>query len=239
MTDLLLKGRIALVTGASRGIGAAVAEGLGRAGAHVVLLARTLGGLEAVDDKIRAAGGTATLMPMDLTDFTKIDALGAALNERFGKLDIFVGNAGMLGVLGPLAHMKAKDWQQIMDLNVTANFRLIRTLDPLLQKSDAGRAVFVTSGMGNEIIEAYWGAYGVSKAALSTLVKTYAAETEKTSIRVNIVRPGVVETALLAKAFPGGYPGATQKPEAVVPAFLDLCAPSCSRHGAVVDLYRE
>lgn len=237
MTDL--SNRLALVTGASRGIGAAVAKAYAKAGAHVILSARTVGALEAVDDEIRAAGGQATIMPVDLLDMDKVDAMGAAIHERFGKLDIFVGNAGMLGTLGPLAQTKKDVWDKTMALNVTANFRLIRTLHPLLIESDAGRVIFVTSGMGNEHIEAYWGVYGASKAALSSMVKTYATETEKTAIRVNLVRPGVVQTAMLTKAYPGGYPGAVKQPDDVGPAFLKLADPACTRHGALVNLYEE
>ncbi len=234
-----LSGRIALVTGASRGIGAAVAKGLAAAGAHVILVARTTGALEAVDDEIRAGGGTATLLPMDLLKLDEIDQIGPAIAERFGKLDIFVGNAGMLGLLTPLTHAKAKDWQMVMDLNVNANFRLIRILDPLLQQSDAGRALFVTSGMGNQVTKAYWGMYATSKAALTAMVKTYAAEVENTNVQVNLVRPGNVETAMLAKAYPGGCPGKTKKPEDVVPAFLELASPACTKNGALIDLFED
>ncbi|MCB9987805.1 MAG: SDR family NAD(P)-dependent oxidoreductase [Rhodospirillales bacterium] len=234
-----LSGRLALVTGASRGIGAAVARALAGAGAHVILVARTVGGLESVDDQIRAAGGQATLLPMDLLKLDEIDKLGPTIAERFGKLDIFVGNAGMTGTLTPVTHMKATEWQKVIDLNVNANFRLIRTLDPLLQASDAGRAIFVTSGMGNQVIQAFFGAYSTSKAAVSALVKTYAAETEKTNLRVNLVRPGVIETALLAKAYPGGYPGKTRKPDDIAPAFVELASPVCTRHGELIDLFEE
>ena len=233
MTDL--SGRIALITGASRGIGAAVAKALAGAGAHVILVARTAGGLEAVDDEIRAAGGKATLLPMDLLQLDEIDKLGPTIAERFSKLDILIANAGMLGLLTPLTHMKAADWQKVMDLNVNANFRLIRTLDPLLRQSDAGRVVFTSSRLAEEAI-AYWGAYSVSKAALEMLVKIYATETENSTVRVNAVRPGAVETAMLAKAFPGGFPGQTVKPEDVAPAFVALASPSCEKHGALVDL---
>ncbi len=231
MTDL--KGRIALVTGASRGIGRAVAEAYAKAGAHVVLTARTVGALEAVDDAIRAAGGQATIMPLDLRALDKIDSLGPALAEKFGKLDIFVGNAGMLGKLTPLSHMSAKDWDNVMMVNMAANFRLIRTLDPLLRASDAGRVIF-TSAMLAQKPMAYWGAYCVSKAALEMLAKTYAAETAKTSIRVNMVDPGVVDTALLQDAFPGGYQGKTVTPESLVDTYLKLAAPDWAQTAAVV-----
>lgn len=230
MTDL--KGRIALVTGASRGIGRAVAEAYAKAGAHVVLTARTVGALEAVDDAIRAAGGAATIMPLDLRALDKIDALGPALAEKFGRLDIFVGNAGMLGTLTPLGHMSAKDWDNVMMVNVTANFRLIRTLDPLLRASDAGRVIITGTRMA-EHAAAYWGAYCVSKAALDMLAKTYAAETAKTNMRVNIVDPGTVDTAMLKDAYPGGYQGKTVTAESLTGIYLALAAAECDSHGAV------
>lgn len=237
MTDL--SNRLALVTGASRGIGAAVAKAYAKAGAHVILSARTVGALEAVDDEIRAAGGQATIMPVDLLDMDKVDAMGAAIHERFGKLDIFVGNAGMLGTLGPLAQMKKEAWDKTMALNVTTNFRLIRTLHPLLLASDAGRVIF-TGSMTYNRPKAYWGPYRVSKAAVNMLALTYAAETEKTDMRVNVIHPGAVETTMLAKAYPGGYPDDdAQTPDDLIPAFLDLADTACTRHGEVINLYEE
>jgi NAD(P)-dependent dehydrogenase (short-subunit alcohol dehydrogenase family) len=232
MTDL--KGRIALVTGASRGIGRAVAEAYAKAGAHVILTARTVGALEAVDDVIRAAGGQATIMPLDLRALDKIDALGPALADKFGKLDIFVGNAGILGPLTPLAHMTAKDWDNVMMVNVAANFRLIRTLDPLLRASDAGRVIF-TGSSTYERPKAYWGAYRVSKAAVNMLAMTYAAETEQTKVRVNIVHPGSVKTQMLTDAYPGGYQGGDAAEIAEwVPTYLRLASPSLTEHGQEV-----
>jgi len=230
-----LKGRMALITGASRGIGAAVAKAYAAAGAHVILLARTTGGLEEVDDVIRSAGGQATLMPFDLMKMNDIDKLGPTIAERFGKLDIFVGNAGRLGPLGPLSHAKARDWDEVMMLNVNANFRLIRTLDPLLQASDAGRAIFVTSVMV-QICEAYWGPYTASKAALEAMVKTYAAENAKTSLCVNLLSPGAVDTAMLAEAFPGGYQGDTVKPDGITDSFLELASSTCEMNGQLISL---
>lgn len=230
MTDL--KGKVALVTGASRGIGRAVAEAYAKAGAHVVLTARTVGALESVDDAIRVAGGQATIMPLDLRALDKIDALGPALAEKFGRLDIFVGNAGMLGTLTPLGHMTAKDWDNVMMVNLTANFRLIRTLDPLLRASSAGRVIFTGTRMA-ENASAYWGAYCVSKAALDMLAKTYAAETVATNVRVNIVDPGTVDTAMLKDAYPGGYQGKTVTPESLVGTYLSLAAAECDSHGTV------
>lgn len=229
-----LSGRVALVTGASRGIGRAVALAYAAAGAHVVMAARTVGALEAVDDEIRAAGGTATIMPVDLRALDKLDALGPALAEKFGRLDIFVANAGMLGTLTPLGHMTARDWDNAMMVNATANFRLIRTLDPLLRASDAGRAIFVGTKLAREA-RAYWGAYGVTKAALEMLAKIYAAETVTTNLRVNIVEPGTTDTALLREAYPGGMEGKLlSKPEDLVPLFLELAGPDCARHGDIV-----
>lgn len=232
MTDL--SGRIALVTGASRGVGRAVAEAYAKAGAHVILTARTVGALESVDDAIRAAGGAATIVPLDLRALDKIDALGPALAEKFGKLDIFVGNAGILGPLTPLSHMTAKDWDNVMMVNLTANFRLIRTLDPLLRASDAGRAIF-TGSSTYERPRAYWGGYRVSKAALNMLAMTYAAETEKTNVRVNIVHPGTMKTQMLTDAYPGGYQGDDAMDVAAwVPTYLRLAAADLTEHGQTV-----
>ncbi|MGZ9107212.1 MAG: SDR family NAD(P)-dependent oxidoreductase [Micavibrio sp.] len=228
--DKPLVGRVALITGASRGIGAAVAKAYADAGAHVVLTARNTKALEALDDEIRGSGGTATLIPLDLLDHDKIDTLGPALAEKFGRLDIFVGNAGMLGTLGPLGHAKANEWDRVINLNLTANFRLIRTLDPLLRASDAGRVILVTSGAA-EGYRAYWGAYAVSKAGLEALARSYKAETDKTNIRVNLLDPGRVRTTMRAEAFPGEDPQTLQTPDEIVDAFLRLANPSCKSHG--------
>src|ERR1700744_1093012 len=184
-----LQGRIALVTGASRGIGRASAIALANAGAHVILTARTVGGLEETDDEIQKLGGTATLVPMNLRDFDAIDRLGASIYERWGRLDAFLGNAGVLGQLTPLTHMEPKTFQEVVEVNVNANWRLIRSLDPLLRQSDAGRALFVTSGAARKHTP-FWGAYAVSKSALETLVLTYAAECEGTALKVNLLNPG-------------------------------------------------
>ncbi len=224
-----LSGRVALITGASRGIGAAVARAYAKAGAHVVLLARTVGALEALDDEIRAAGGSATLMPADLRDPEPLDNLGPLLAQKFGRLDIFVANAGMLGTLTPLPHQKAGEWEKVMNVNLNANFRLVRTLDPLLRASDAGRAIFVTSGAAEG--RAYWGAYGVSKAALEALARTWAAETEKTNLRVNLIDPGGVRTGMRAEAFPGENPETLPTPDTVTHMFLELASSGCNRHG--------
>jgi NAD(P)-dependent dehydrogenase (short-subunit alcohol dehydrogenase family) len=229
-----LAGKIALVTGASRGIGAAVAERFATEGAHLVLAARTPGGLEEVDDKVRAAGGTATLVPLDLRDFIKIDELAAALYRRYGHLDILVGNAAEFGTFSPLGHIDPQLWGEIIDLNLTANWRLIRAMDPLLRAAEHGRAIFVTSGIARSP-RAYWGPYAVSKAGLEALVKTYAAEIEKTSVRANLIGPGVVRTRLRARVFPGEDPMTLPPPESVAEAFVQLALPGCARNGEVVD----
>ena len=231
-----LVGRVALITGASRGIGAAVAKRFAAEGAHVVLVARTVGGLEEVDDAVQALGGTATLAPFDLKDRDAIDRLGAALYERYGKLDILVGNAAQLGVLSPLGHIEPAVWDEVMAVNVTANWRLIRSMDPLLRASDAGRAIFVTSGVASGVFP-YLGAYATSKAALEMMVRTYAGEIAKTNVRVNLLDPGVVRTALRAEAFPGENPASLRHPDEVAPHFVGLAVPECARHGEVVRCY--
>lgn len=232
-TTKRLQGRIALVTGASRGIGAAVAKRYAAEGAHVVLVARTVGGLEETDDAIREAGGAATLVPFDLTEGAKIDELGAVLFQRFGRLDVLVGNAGTLGVLTPLTHMDPPVWEKVIAVNLTANWRLLRSMDPLLRRSDAGRALFVTSGAAHGA-SPFWGAYAVSKAALETLVRTYAAEVAAFGIKANLVDPGVVRTAMRAQAFPGEDPLTLPAPEAITETFVTLAEPACRQNGQVV-----
>jgi NAD(P)-dependent dehydrogenase (short-subunit alcohol dehydrogenase family) len=229
-----LDGRIALVTGASRGIGAAVAKRFAREGAHLILVARTQAGLEEVDDEVRKISGTpATLAPLDLTDFDAIDKLGAALFERFHKLDVLVGNAGLLGTLSPIGHIDPKTWDQVMAVNVTANWRLIRSLDPLLRASAAGRAVFVTSTVGREA-RPYWGAYAVSKCALEMMAMIYAAEVAKTNVRINLINPGPTRTGMRAEAFPGEDPATVKPPEALTDAFVELAEAACARNGELV-----
>ncbi len=234
MSQQRLAGRVAVVTGASRGIGAAVATRFGSEGARVVCLARTVGGLEEVDDAIRRAGGEpAVLVPMDLRDSEAIDRLGASLFERFGKLDILVGNAAILGNLSPLGHIPPKVWDDVMAINVTANWRLIRSLDPLLRQAEAGRAIFVTSGVAQSPTP-YWGPYAASKAALEMLVNVYAGEVSKTAVRVNLLDPGVVRTAMRARAFPGEDPQSLPAPESLAEAFVALALPSCLQNGDLV-----
>ncbi len=225
-----LEGKIALVTGASRGIGAAVAKSLAAKGAHVIALARTTGGLEELDDEIKKLGGSATLVPADIRKFDDLDRMGQALFERFKKLDILVGNAGSLGVLSPLPHADQKAWNEVIEVNVTANFRLIRSLDLLLRAADAARAVFITSGAANKAT-AYWGPYAVSKAALDMLVRTYAAEVSNTAMKVNLFNPGPVRTRMRAKAMPGEDPMTLEPPETVAEAIVELCLPDVSENG--------
>jgi NAD(P)-dependent dehydrogenase (short-subunit alcohol dehydrogenase family) len=228
-----LAGKVALITGASRGIGAAVALRFAAEGAHLVLTARTTGGLEEVDDRIRAMGGSATLVPLDLRNLDRIDDLAAALYQRWGHLDILVGNAGELGILSPLGHIPPKIWSEVVDINLNANWRLIRGLDPLLRAAAAGRAIFVTSGVAR-VATPYWGAYAVSKAALEILVRIYAAEIANTSVRANLIDPGTVRTRLRARAFPGEDPTRLPPPESTVEAFLALAVPECTRNGEIV-----
>ena len=233
MSDQRLKNRIALSTGASRGIGRAVALAYAREGAHIIAMARSTGALEELDDEINDLGGAVTLLRLNLTNGDKIDALGPTILERFGKLDILVGNAGVLGPLSPLGHVSEKDWNEVLNVNLSANWRLLRTLDPLLRKSDAGRAIFVTSGAARNC-RAYWGPYSVSKAALEALVKTYAAEMSDTNVRANLVNPGAVATAMRAKAMPGEDPATLPKPEDLAEIFVRLALPGCTENGAIV-----
>lgn len=229
-----LSNRIALVTGASRGIGAAAARALARAGAHVVAVARTAGGLEELDDAIRAEGGSATLVPLDLKDFEGIDRLGRALYERYGRLDILVGNAGILGGTSPLAHIEPRTWDDAVAVNLTANWRLIRSMDMLLCASDAGRAVFLTSG-ATVRVRAYWGVYAATKAGLEVLARTYAAETVKTPVKVNLFNPGATRTRMRATAMPGEDPMTLPTPEEVAEHIVPLCLPSFAESGRLYD----
>lgn len=235
--DLPLKDRVALVTGASRGIGAALAVELARLGAHCVLIARTQGGLEETDDAIRTATGRgATLLPLDLQRQEKeLDMIGPSIVERFGRLDILVHNAGVLNKLTPVAHIEPRDWTETVAVNMTAAWRLIRTCDPPLRASDAGRAVFVTSGRVLRP-KAYWGMYGATKAGMEHLVQAWAQEVAKTALRVNLVDPGIVATKLRGQAMPGEDQATLPQPEDIAPALAALCLPAEARHDARVEI---
>jgi len=227
-----LEGRVAVITGAARGIGRAVAQAYAREGAHIVAVAReqSQGALEELDDEIRQLGGSATLTPLDLTDYAGIDRLGGALYERWGRLDVLVGNAGVLGPLSPLPHISPEDWDSAMAINVIANWRLIRSFDPLLRASDAGRAIFVTSGAATKV-KPYWGLYAAGKAALEKMAAIYAAECEKTPVKVNLIDPGPTRTRMRAKAMPGEDPETLPAPDEVAPLFVELADPRETRSG--------
>lgn len=233
----IMDGRIALITGASRGIGRAAALALAEAGAHVILVARTTGGLEETDDAIQKIGGTATLVPMNLRDFDAIDRLGASIYERWGKLDAMLGNAGVLGTLTPLAQMTPKTFQEVMEVNVTANWRLIRSMDPLLRQSDAGRVLFVSSGAAHKHTP-YWGGYAVSKAALEMLALTYAAECRETTVKVNLLNPGPMRTAMRAKAMPGEDPATLPTPDQMAPQIVEMLSPSFGTSETIANFRR-
>lgn len=234
-TSPTLAGKIVLVTGASRGIGYQAALEAARRGAHVVAVARTVGGLEELDDEIQAGGGSATLVPADLRDGDAIDRLGLAIFERWGKLDGLVANAAMLGVLSPVAHFEPKDFDKVMALNVTANYRLIRSVDLLLRQAEAGRAVFVSSSSARSA-RAFWGPYAASKAALEALVKSYAAETGGvTRVRANVFYPGAVRTAMRAQAVPGEDPNSLPPPAAVAPQLIDMIEPGFDHNRMLYD----
>jgi NAD(P)-dependent dehydrogenase (short-subunit alcohol dehydrogenase family) len=230
--------RVALVTGASRGIGRAAALALARAGCHVVALARTVGGLEELDDAIKRSGGSATLVPADLTDFAALDRLGAAIAKRWGHLDILIGNAGLLGPITLLGHVEPAAWERVMAVNVTANWRLLRAVDTSLRASPNGRVVLVSSGAATAC-RAYWGPYSVSKAALEALARTYAAETVTTPIRVMLVNPGPLRTAMRAEAMPGEDPMTLKTPQDLAPWFVKLTDPEWTETGKVFDFPRE
>ncbi|MDA4846940.1 SDR family NAD(P)-dependent oxidoreductase [Hoeflea poritis] len=230
-----LNGRIALVTGASRGIGYFTALELARAGAHVIAVARTVGGLEELDDAIGEAGGTATLVPQDLMDMKAIDKLGAAINERWQKLDILVANSGILGPLSPVGHFEARAFEKVMTKNVTSTWRVIRSVEPLLQKSDAGRAIILSSGAAHNC-RAFWGAYAASKAALEALARCWAAETANTPLKVNCVNPGRTRTAMRALAMPGEDPMTVPHPSEVAAKIVKLADPALQETGMLYDV---
>jgi NAD(P)-dependent dehydrogenase (short-subunit alcohol dehydrogenase family) len=233
-----LQGRVALVTGASRGIGRAAALAFAQAGAHVVALARTSGALEELDDEIRAIEGNATLVPLDLSDAGGIEKLGPALLERWGRLDILLANAGVLGSLSPLGHVTDPDWAKVMDVNVTANWRLIKSLDPALRASDSGRVILLSSGAAHKCT-AYWGPYSVSKAAVEALGRTYAAETATTPIKVMLVNPGPLRTRMRAEAMPGEDPATLRTPEDLAPHLVALASPEWQESGKIFDFPQE
>ena len=233
-TPLPLASRIALITGASRGIGFATALALAKAGAHIIAVARTQGGLEELDDAIRAVGGTATLVPLNVTDLDGLSRLGAALHERHGKLDILVGNAGIAGPSSPLGHIELKQWNEVMAINVTANFQLIRCMDPLLKQSDAGRVVFITSGVAHKA-PAYLGLYAASKAALDALARSWAHETASTALRVNLFSPGPIRTRMRATVFPGEDPLTLDTADQAAEFIVPMCAPAWTATGKLYD----
>lgn len=228
-----LSGRVALIAGASRGLGAASALALAAAGAETVLVARTQGGLEALHDKIRAEGGSAVIAPVDLTDGEAVDRLAVGIAERFGKLDILVQTAAILGVLSPIAHVPPDVFQNTFAANVTAHWRLIRNFEALLQRSDAGRAVIATSGAAAGGL-AFWAPYAASKAALEAMVSCWAEEVRATPLRVNLIDPGVMATDLRAEAFPGEDQSTLRPPEAIAPMIVKLASPDCDLHGQVM-----
>ena len=223
-----------MITGASRGLGAALAERFAAEGATLVLVARTPGALEAVDDRVRGAGGTATLVPLDLTQEQGIDRLGGALAQRFGRLDVLVAGAAELGPLSPVGHIPPAAFARVMAVNAGANWRLIRSLDPLLRASHSGRAIFVTCAQARAG-KPFWGAYAASKAALEALAMAYAAETRRTTLRVNLIDPGTMRTRLRAEAYPGEDPEKLPEPSTLTEAFVALAEPACSDHGRLIE----
>lgn len=233
-----LTGRIALVTGASRGIGYNTAKHLAAAGAHVICVARTVGGLEELDDEIKAAGGSATLVPLDLTDMVGIDRLGGSIHERWGKLDILVANAAVLGVIAPIGHVEAKVFDKVMNINVNATWRVIRSVDPLLRKSDAGRAVIVSSGSAHSA-RAFWAPYAASKAAVEALARSWADETKNTPLRVNIFDPGTSRTAMRAQAVPGENPEEVTHPSETARHILPMLDPTLTHTGQIYQIRQE
>lgn len=233
-----LSGRLALVTGASRGIGYFLAKEMAACGAHVIAVARTVGGLEELDDEIKAQGGEATLVPLDLTDMAGIDRIGGAIHERWGKLDIMVANAGILGVIAPLGHVEAKVFEKVMNINVTATWRLIRSVDPLLRASDAGRAIIMSSGAAHSA-RAFWGPYAASKAAVEAMARSWADETKNMPLRINAVNPGATRTAMRAQAMPGEDPGTLPHSSEVAAKILPLASPELTGTGLIFDVKKN
>jgi NAD(P)-dependent dehydrogenase (short-subunit alcohol dehydrogenase family) len=235
MAEPELAGKVVLVTGASRGIGYAAGLEAARRGAHVIAVARTVAGLEDLDDAIQAAGGSTTLVPLDLRDGDAVDRLGAAIFERWGHLDGLIANAGQLGVLSPVSHIKPDEFDKVLAVNVTANYRLLRSLDVLLRQSESGRAVFVSSGAARSA-RPFWGLYAASKAALDALVKSYAGEIAQTRVRANVFYPGVVRTAMRAKAMPGEDPNTLPQPSEIAPKLVDMLSPALTENGRLFDV---
>lgn len=229
-----LDGKVALITGATRGIGAGVVLELAREGAHIIMVGRTTGALEEMDDAVRELGAESTLVPLDLTDFEAIDRLGGHVASQWGKLDILIGNAGILGPISPLGHIPPKEWDKLMAVNVTANYRLIRSFDPLLKAADAGRAIFVTSSVAEDC-RAYWGGYATTKAAVNCMVKTYALEVaNNTNIKANIINPGPIRTSMRAAAMPGEDPESLDTPHDIAPLFLKMALPGFQANGEII-----
>lgn len=233
-----LKDRLALVTGASRGIGYFLALELAKRGAHVIAVARTVGGLEELDDAIRDVGGTATLVPLDLTDMEAIDRLGGSIYERWGKLDILVANAGVLGVISPIGHVEAKTFNKVINVNLTSTWRLIRSLDPLLRKSDAGRAILISSGAASSA-RAFWAPYAASKAAVEVMGRSWAEETQNMALRVNNVDPGPTRTAMRAQAMPGEDPESLPTPQSVAEKIVKLADPNLQVTGKLYNVRED
>lgn len=236
MTETLfyLKGRLALVTGASRGIGYYLSLELAKRGAHIIAVARTIGGLEELDDAIIKTGSSATLVPLDLHDMEAIDRLGASIHERWGKLDVLVANAGILGSLAPVAHTEASTFQDVITINLISQWRLIRAIDPLLRQSDAGRAILLSSGVAHSC-RAYWGAYAASKTALEVIGRCWAAESEETPLKINCVNPGATRTAMRAAAMPGEDPQTLPSAEEIASRIVKLASPQLKEHGCLFD----
>lgn len=239
MSDISLKGKTALITGASQGIGASIAKTYAKAGAHVILVARNQKNLEAIDDEIKELGGEATLLPLDLQDFGSISKIGPSIAQKLGKLDILVGNAGLAGTLMPLHQISDGEFNRVLDVNLKANFHLLKSLDPLLKASDAGRVIFVTTGDVVTQGRAYWGTYALSKAALETMTRTYADETRQTNMRVNMIDPGTVRTDMRASVKPGEDPMSIPAPEDIMDDFLKLAADDCELHGEIIRIQQQ
>ena len=238
MTKGRLQGRVALITGASRGIGRAVALRFAQEGAQLILCARTKGALEKLDDEIlELTGDNVTLAPIDLSDFDAIDHMAAAVFERFKRLDVLIGNAGLLTPLKPMPQVKPEEWDQVININLTANYRLLRSFDPLIRTSEAGRAIFVSSTV-TQGTWPFWGAYAVSKAGLETMVKTYASENKKSNIKANILNPGPTRTTMRPIAYPGEDPESTKLPEDVTEYFVQLAEVSCNLNGEIIQIDR-